>query len=163
MSNGPLSINLSTSTAKTSVPTIPENVKVPFRLIGITSNTPEGKSGPVLTFEFELVQPTVDKSGKTLNPGDFGSKQFHKVYCYAKEGSKDPTYYLGKIAQIQDALLGTGDPGNDKGKPERPDFNDETAAQLYGKVLIATMKVKSDEFGGGNEFGKLQFPADAPQ
>lgn len=156
---GPLSINLSTSKTKTAVPTIQENLKVPFRVAGINKSHVEGK-GDVLTFECDLVNPTITKDGTPLNPGDFGSKQFHKIQLYAKADAKDSEWFLTKLSKIIDACLGTGDPGNDKGKPVRPDFNDEVAAQMIGKTFIATMRIRAEEFGGGNEFGQLQFPAD---
>lgn len=157
--SGPLSISLSTSATKTAVPTIPADVLVPWRLedIGLDS----GEKGQTLKFKFSLTQPVATTDdGKLLSPGDFGSNFFLNIALYAKPDAKDPKWFEKKIAEVQDALLGTGDAGNAKGKPARPDFNNESAATMIGRVLVAKMRIKPDEFGGGNEFGRLYFPPD---
>jgi hypothetical protein len=156
--NQPLSVSLSTEMAKTSVPLIADGVYAEFRLTELTQQDIAGK-GASTKWKFELVKPTVTTEGTPMNPGDFGSMQFVNIQLYAKADAKDPQWFVKKIAQYQDALLGTGDPGNAKGKPTRPNFDATAVSQMLGKTLIAKMKVKTGEYVG-NEFASVMFPGD---
>jgi len=156
--NAPLSITLNTSAAKTSVPLIQDNVICEFRLTELTFPMVEGK-GQSTKWKFELVKPTVTTEGTPMNPGDFGSTQFVNIQLYAKPDAKDPQWFVKRIAAMLDALLGTGDPGNPKGKPARPDFSSQLVPTLIGKTLLAKMKVKTGEYVG-NEFAAVFFPGD---
>jgi len=146
--SGPLSINLSTSTTKTAVPMPQDNSYVKVRLAGPPEETgDEGKK--VLTWKLELAEPTTDTAGKPLRPGDFGSTFFRRIYLYGKDGEAKALERAGvDVAKILDALLGTGDPGNDKGKPDRPDFGPQLVPTIIGLTCWIRVKHKTGEFTG---------------
>ena len=112
-------------------------------------------------FEWHLVDPAPTTEGRTLNPGEFGATFFENIALFDKNTPPGdvPQWARKRIAQRQDALLGTGDPNNSKGKPTRPDFDAACLEQMIGKELYATMKVKTGAFTG-NEFDTLYFPGD---
>lgn len=168
--SGPLSNILSTATAKTSVPLIADGQYCGFRLTELT--LVDGEKGKTAKFKYELTSPTITTDNTPLLPGEFGSIQFVNVPCYAKPDAKDPGWFVKRISSYVDALLGTGDAHNPKGKPARPEFFDMAAAQqnvlqldqstvsaLLGKELIAKMKVRTGEYEG-NEFAAVFHPAD---
>ena len=157
--NQPLSISLETSAAKTTVPLIANGQYCEFRLtdLGMVSTD----KGNVTKWKFELVKPTVTNEGRPLNPGDFGATLFMDIQLYAKPDAKNPSWFVEKIAKYQDALLGTGDLGNVKGKPARPAFDAACVSQMLGKTLIAKVKIRSSEgYSDSNEFATVSFPAD---
>lgn len=162
---GPLSISLPTSGAKTSVPMFAPDQYIPMRLANIEQGHVENK-GDTIKFTWELINPapsvaSVRGEGDPIEPGKFGSKFFDTVRFYDKDTPQGqvPERAQKAICQRQDALLGTGDVGNKKGKPPRPDFNGETAPELFGKVAHIKFKVKTGEFEG-NEIADLRFPGD---
>lgn len=162
---GPLSISLPTSGAKTSVPMFAENQYVPMRLVSVEQGEVEGK-GTTIKFTWDLINPapSVDSQrgeGPPIEPGKFGSKFFDTVRFYDKDTPQGqiPERAQKAICQRQDALLGTGDPNNKKGKPVRPDFNGDTVPDLLGKIAHIRFKVKTGEFEG-NEIADLRFPGD---
>lgn len=154
---GPLSINLDTANAKTSVPMIADGQYARWRLTAVDVN--DGDKGQTLKFKYELTAPAPSTEGTPINPGDFGSTFFENIQLYSKPDSKDPTWFVKRIASRLDALLGTGDAGNAKGKPQRPSFTGELIPTLIGKELVAKMKVRTGEYTG-NEFGVTLFPGD---
>lgn len=155
----PLSFDLNTADAKTTLPAFNPTDYVQWRFTGV-KETPN-ENGNVLTFEFDLAAPAATVDGGVLKPGDFGAKHFHRVFLYAKDTPKGviPERAKQDIAKLQDALLGTGDVGNAKGKPVRPAFNGNTVGSMVGSVLYAKMKVDGEY---GNKFGHLMFPGDMP-
>lgn len=154
---GPLDISLDLSQTKTQVPLIADGVMVELRLANITKQTsPKGDS---LKFEYDITQPVPNTEGGQILPGAMGAKQFENIQLYAKPDAKDPKWFEKKIATRMDALLGTGDAENTKGKPDRPQFNSDTAALMVGKTMLVKMKVKTGEYVG-NEFGAVYFPGD---
>ena len=157
--NQPLSISLDTVGARTSVPLIANGQYCEFRLTELNQITVEGK-GDATKWKFELVKPTVTTDGRPLSPGEFGATQFVTIQLYAKPDAKNPTWFVEKIAKYQDALLGTGDANNSKGKPARPAFNADCVAQMLGKTLIAKVGVRTYEGNDSNEFTTVSFPAD---
>ena len=64
------------------------------------------------------------------------------------------------IAQRIDALLGTGDKDNKKGKPARPDLSGQLVPQLIGKELVAKMRVQQDDAFTGNRVATVTYPGD---
>jgi hypothetical protein len=159
MSNiAPLSISLNLSGTKTAVPMVADGTMVKLRLVSLTQVT--GDKGNSLKFEYDLVDPAPDTEGGTINPGAFGSKIFEQIAMYAKPDAKDTQWFYKNIAQRIDALLGTGDEGNKKGKPTRPDLSAELVPQLIGKELVAKMKVQQDDNFTGNRIQSVTFPGD---
>jgi hypothetical protein len=154
----PLSISLNLSGTKTAIPMVQDGAMVRLRLLSLTQVA--GDKGNSLKFEYDLLDPAPDTEGGTINPGAFGSKIFEQVAMYAKPDAKDPTWFHKVIAQRIDALLGTGDEGNKKGKPTRPDLSSELVPQLIGKELVAKMKVQQDDNFTGNRIASVTYPGD---
>lgn len=162
-------LSLSTAKAKTSVPQVKAGERAFWRLTSVTPSTTD--KGQVVKFAWDLTRPATGSGGRTINPGDFGSKFFQTVYMYAKEGSKDPTWFTRTLAEIIDALLGTGDEDNEDNKPRRPELftpdstlgnatlNQELVASLLGKEMTTVMKANRNN-ADETEFGKLQFLGD---
>lgn len=158
MDNQPLSISLDLSGTKTAVPMIQDGSMVRLRLVSL--GQVKGEKGNSLRFEYDLMDPAPDTDGGTINPGAFGSKIFEQVAMYAKPDAKDPLWFHKTIAQRIDALLGTGDPDNKKGKPNRPDLSADLVPQLIGKELIAKMSVQQDDNFTGNRIKSVTYPGD---
>lgn len=161
MSN-PLSVSFDLSGVKTTVPLIKDKTNVRLRLKDVKEEQKE--KGAVLTWEWNLVAPAPieGEPDKFIQPGEFGSTIFETIPLYAKPDAKRPTWFLEKIARRVDALLGTGDAGNSKGKPERPPLTQETVASLIGKEIVALMKVRREDGYVGNDIDRSEFPADVP-
>jgi len=157
MAEQPLDISMNLGDTKTAVPMIKDGELVELRLVNLSQQTVE--KGKSLKFEYDLVNPAPDSEGGTINPGAMGSKVFENIQLYAKPDAKDPKWYEKKIATRIDALLGTGDKDNKKGKPVRPDLNAQLVPQLIGKTLVAKMAVKTGEYTG-NEIRSVTFPGD---
>lgn len=168
MSDGPLSTAFDTTNTKTAIPLLRDGEYATFKLDKLTRETTE--KGPSTKWEFELQHPVPASEGGTIEPGKLGSRQFVNIQLYANPG-KDQTWFIKKISQYMDALLGTADPENKKGKPNRPQFfvqpvdptnpqiDPDTVSKLVGQSLVAKMKVKSDGYIG-NEFANVNFPGD---
>lgn len=157
--NGPLDISLDLSNTKTVVPMVADGHLCKWRCKNIGMATSE--KGKMVKYEWNLVDPAPNTDGGQIKPGEMGATFFETVTLYDKNtpAGEVPEWAKKKIAQRIDALLGTGDPGNTKGKPTRPNFDAACVAQMIGKELIAKMKVRRDE-NGGNDFGTLTFPGD---
>jgi len=155
MNEAPLSISLALSEVKTSIPIIANDTMVKARLKNISQQVVEGK-GNSTKWEYTLVDPAPTVDGLTVAPG---FPIFENIQLYAKPDAKNPHWFVEKISRRIDGLLGTGDKGNKKGKPDRPDFNAETVAMLIGKEVILKLKVKTGEYEG-NEIDKVFFPGD---
>lgn len=157
MDNQPLSISVGLSDTKTAIPMIRDGEQVVLKLVNLS----QGKTdkGDSLKFEYDLVNPAPDTEGGTINPGAMGSKIFENIQLYAKADAKDPEWFKKRIAARLDALLGTGDIGNKRGKPQRPDLSAQLVPQLLGKTLIAKMRVKTGEYTG-NEIASTTYPGD---
>jgi hypothetical protein len=157
MDNQPLDISLDLSGTKTAIPAIADNTMVKLRLVSLSQQKTE--KGASLRFEYDLTDPVPNSDGGVINPGDFGSKIFENIALYAKPDAKDPKWFEKRIAQRIDALLGTGDVGNTKGKPTRPDLNSQLVPQLIGKTMVAKMRLRKDDYGG-NEIASVTYPGD---
>ncbi len=158
MDTQPLSISLNLSGTKTAIPMVADGTMVRLRLISLSQiKTDKGNS---LRFEYDLVEPAPDSEGGTINPGAFGSKIFENIAMYAKSDAKDPEWFKKTTAQRIDALLGTGDDGNKKGKPKRPDLDASLVPNLIGKELVAKMRIQNDENFVGNRIQNVTFPGD---
>jgi hypothetical protein len=158
MAEQPLSISVGLTDTKTAIPLIKDGEQVVLKLGNLTQ-PPRTEKGDSLRFEYDLVNPAPDSDGGTINPGAMGSKVFENIQLYAKPDAKDPFWFKKRIAARIDALLGTGDQGNKKGKPERPDLSAQLVPQLIGKTLIAKMRVRTGEYTG-NEIASTTYPGD---
>jgi len=169
--SGPLSNLLSSKNVKTAVPLIKDNSLVPLRLKSLIHERIE--KGDVIKWEFVTTGPVDQNDGGQIMPGSLGSMVFQTTRFYGKDG---PEAAVGRamqeVSRYIDALLGTADQPNPKGKPERPELLDQAAAaqgvlqldpavvaSLVGQTLLATIKVKTGDFVG-NEISRVYFPAD---
>lgn len=161
---GPLSINIPTSTAVTTVPFFRERTYVKFRLGKVPQQDEVEGKGSVIKFEWELVDPTEDQQGHIIKPGDFGSKCFDTVRLYDKntQAGQVPERSISDLAKRTDALLGTGDPGNKKNRPSRPDFNAELLPALVGQVAFLQFKNGTGEYSGKQDIVSFTNPQDVP-
>lgn len=158
MDNAPLSIKFNTSQTKTAIPLIADGVMTRFRLKSITQSEGTDTANPAIKFEFNLLDPAPTTEGGTVNPG---FPIFLSVPLRTKESPETPEWSQQKVAQLIDAMLGTGDPGNKKNKPTRPDFGPDLVPQLIGKEMIAKVKTyrgKDDVLR--NDLGTFTFPGD---
>lgn len=153
----PLSIDLNMEGVKTAVPMIADGSLVKLKLANLTQTSND--KGTTLKWEFDLVDPAPNTDGGQILPGALGSKVFETIPLYAKPDAKDPKWFLSKIAKRLDALLGTGDAGNSKGKPARPSLNPQTVTALIGQTMIAKISVRTGEYTG-NEIKEAYFPGD---
>lgn len=176
--SGPLSIAMNLAEAKVAFPICQDGVYVTWRCSKVSldsrelkepsSGVVENNHGKYLKLDFDLVDPAPDTDGQQILPGKPGSKFFDSTNLYSKNDAKDPGWFVKKIAGRIDALLGTADADNKKGKPPRPNIDltsptldADLAALLVGKTLVARMRVSnSAEFGTRSEFGDIRFPAD---
>lgn len=160
----PLSISLPTSTAKTTVPVIAEGQFVKWQFVSVKEDSND--NGKFLTFTCKLAAPTVTTEGEPLTPeSPVGNMFWHKIYLYDKNTpGVIPPRAITAVSQFIDALLGTGDASNTKGKPARPEFNDETVAAMTNQFFFAKMRVRNDDvYGVRNDFGTLLNEADMPK
>ena len=157
MAEQPLDISLNLGDTKTAIPTIADGHVCRLKLVNLTQGANE--KGKDLKWEYELQDPAPDSDGGTITPGAMGSKIFEHIQLYAKPDAKDPKWFEKKIATRIDALMGTGDKENKKGKPVRPDLSAQLVPQLIGKTLVAKMRVKTGDYTG-NEIASVTFPGD---
>lgn len=157
--SGPLDFSLDLSNKSTVTPMVADGVMARWRLKNLQQARNE--KGPYLKLEWDLLQPAPASDGTRIEPGKMGSKFFQNIMLYDKNtpAGQVPERIQVQIAQIQDALLGTGDPDNKKNKPQRPKFDQACVSQMIGKELVAKMKVRTGDFTG-NDFGVLTFPGD---
>lgn len=156
---GPLDISLNLSETKTAVPMVRDGEFAKWRLVNLGMQKTD--KGPMIKLEYDLVDPVANSDGGTLKPGEMGAKFFENIALFDKNTTPPdvPKWAQERIAKRIDALLGTGDVGNTKNKPVRPNLDANTVPQLIGKVLVAKMKVKTGDYVG-NEFGNVVFPGD---
>jgi hypothetical protein len=156
---GPLDISLDLSNKSTVTPMVADGQLARWRFVKASKATSD--KGDMIKFEYDLVEPAPDTEGGQIKPGAMGSKFFENIALFDKNTPKGtvPGWAEERIAKRMDALLGTGDPNNKKGKPTRPVFNSETVSQMIGKELVAKMKVRTGDFIA-NEFGQVYFPGD---
>lgn len=161
--SGPLNIQAPTSTAQTAIPMFPEKTYVKVRFTSVGQDVVPDK-GNVIKFEFDLVDPAPNQDGGTILPGQIGSKVFVNVQDYdknTKPGEGMPKWATEKISKIMDSFLGTGDIGNKKGKPPRPNFGPEVVPSLIGQVAFFQFKNKPADSGyTGQDVSSFTFPGD---
>lgn len=157
---GPLDITINTKDIKTTVPMVADGHYAKWKLANVSKQIND--KGPALKFEWDLVDPAPNTEGGQILPGQMGAKLFENITLYDKNTTPPaiPKWASERIAKRQDALLGTGDAGNPKGKPLRPDFSPECVQQMLGKFLIAKMRVKTSDSGVNSEFASVVFPGD---
>jgi hypothetical protein len=147
--NQPLNIHLDLSKIKTALPLIQECM-TKVRLEDITENQRDGAT--IVKMEFHLTEGAPSEDGSRVNAGFPIFVNFDTSQVWLQQ----------KLAKFIDGLLGTGDEGNKKGKPARPDFGPELLPDLIGREAIAkvviTRSKKSDYVG--NDITSLTFLGD---
>jgi hypothetical protein len=137
--NQPLNISVNLSDVTTTVPLIVDGTMARVRLKNISQTERDGN--PILKWEFTLSEPAPTTDGLQLQPGFPLFVNFDISH----------EFLLQKMARFMDAFLGTGDAGNKKGKPPRPQLNAETVTRMLGaeavaKIIVSKSK-KSDYVG----------------
>ena len=157
---GPLSI-LQTSTTSTAIPLIADNQPVRFRVQEMTYAEPEGERAyGQVKVKLATIDPVPSRDGSTLNPG---FPIFQTFNLGTKEDPSKPLDLVKRnICQFMDACLGTGDAGNTKGLPPRPELDTELFPTFIGKEFHAIVKVresKDPQYGPSNQLNNMQYPA----
>lgn len=171
--SGPLSL-FSTSKASTSLPLIADGTMCRFRIESVSVDQPEGnRTWAQIKIVTKTLDPVPSSEGHPINAG-------WPVFNTFPLGTKDatttpPDWAPGAVSKFIDAVFGTGDKDNKKGKPERPEFFDQEAAaqgvaklsdaalSMIGKEIVAKVAVKKskdDTFGDSNVLKNLTFPGD---
>jgi hypothetical protein len=129
METSPLNINLDLSQIVTTIPLIADGQTALVRLKNITQGDRDGVI--ILKWEFVLVNPAQSQEGAEVRAG---FPLFTNFYM-------DQEWLVQKMTRFMDALLGTGDAHNSKGRPARPRFNAETVSQMLGAEAYARITV----------------------
>lgn len=136
MDTQPLNINLDLSQVVTTVPLIADGQTPLVRLKNISQGDRDGNV--VIKWEFALVEPALAQDGTEVRPG------FPLFATF--DISHD--FLVQRMTRFMDAILGTGDASNAKGRPARPRFNAETVSQMLGAEvyarIVVTKSKKSD-------------------
>lgn len=154
----PVSISMDLSTVKTTVPVIANDRWVKVRLANLSQQANE--KGQMLKFEYHLLEPAPTIDGATVNPG---FPLFENITLYSKDTppGEIPEFAKTKICKRIDAMLGTGDPENKKGRPVRPAFNAGLVPTLIGKELYLQVTAKTGDYEG-NDIKQVRAIADMP-
>lgn len=158
MSDGnPISINLNTESAETTLPLIVDGTVVKMRLAGLEQVDKEDKTS--LKWRFDLLEPAPTEDGGEVSPG---FPIFVNIPCYASETAKDKEWFIKKISKFIDGLLGTGDPNNKDGKETRPSFNADLVPSLIGQETFGTVSIERSNTSDyvGNGIKKLTHPSE---
>jgi hypothetical protein len=142
--NQPLNIDLDLTNISTAVPVVANNTTAKVRLRNITQQDRDGT--PIIRWEFALSEPAAAEDGTLVQAGHLIFVSFDTSQDWLKQ----------KMARFVDGMLGTGDKGNTKGRPERPRFNAETVSQMLGKEALARITVtksKKTDFVGNDVSG----------
>lgn len=143
----PLSTSFDTTQVKTGKPIIVDQHQCKVRFAKCTETNNE--KGLMLTFEFHTLTPCPTTEGKQTSPP---FPLFDRAIFFGKDGAEAAKERaITKICRIQDAFLGTGDPGNSKGKPQRPAFDAQCVADMTGKEAYVKLKANvGGEFEGND-------------
>jgi hypothetical protein len=137
--NQPLNINVNLADVTTTVPLIVDGTMAKVRLKNISQTERDGN--PVIKWELTLSEPAPTTDGLQVQPG------FPLFISF----DISHEFLVQKMARFVDAFLGTGDVGNKKGKPARPQLNADTVTRMLGSEAIAKISVqkskKSDYVG----------------
>lgn len=145
MGLGPLNINMNLAETKTALPVITDGSLVPIKLLSVDGHLREDDpSKPETKWTFATTAPAPTTDGDSVAPG---FKLISRIQLYAKETTENKTWFQQKIARFIDALCGTGDKDNKKGRPERPPFNDDTIAKMIGLECFAKVTISRDQNG----------------
>jgi len=146
----PLNITINLKDVTTALPLILDGTTARVRVKNISQTERDGI--PIVKWELVLTEPAPTVDGLQANPGfplfiNFDTSQ---------------EWLLQKMAKFIDGFLGTGDRGNKKGKPERPDLDARVAADLIGKEAVAKISVQKSKKTDyvGNDISSLTFPGD---
>ena len=150
METHPLNITIDLKNVTTALPLIVDGTTTRVRVKNISQ---QDRDGVILVkWEIVLTEPAPTVEGNQANPG------FPLFINF--DTSQD--WMLQKMAKFIDGFLGTGDRGNKKGKPERPDLDAHTAANLIGKESLAKIVIQKSKKTDyvGNDISTLTFPGD---
>lgn len=150
----PVSISLDLSKQSTQKPII-KNDLVRVRCAKISQG--KNDNGDSIHFEWHLLDGAESTDGKELKPG---FPVFDAIYLYSKnEPGVIPDMAKTKISKRMDALLGTGDEGNEKGRPTRPNSFIDAIPNMIAKEAWLKLKIKTGE-NASNEIVEVRSIAD---
>lgn len=168
MSNtGPLSTAFNLSGVSTARPVIADGHLCHARFAGVKLLPTE--KGNMMSWEFHLLdEAPTGELGKSVKPG-FSLNE--RIYLYGKDvpPGEIPPRAIVNMCKIIDAILGTDNPENKKGRPVRPDFSTDSIEQTVAKMNEAMLaqevwfivKVKNDDkYGAQNDIAKFIFRED---
>lgn len=155
---GPLSTSFDTTQVKTGKPIIVDGWQGKVRFAKVTE-TDIAQKGKMLTFEYHILTPAPTTEGKQVQPP---FPLFHRITLFDKNTppGEIPERSITNICRIQDAFLGTGDVGNNKGKPQRPPFDMACVTLMTGKEAYVKLKANLGGEFEGNDVVKLTALAD---
>lgn len=157
MENAPLSTSFDTTQVKTGKPIIVDGHQFRIRFAKCSEQDVQGK-GKMLTFEYHILTPCPTTEGKQVVPP---FPIFDRIVFWGKDGEAAALERgINKICRIQDAFLGTGDPGNSKGKSQRPAFDAQCVADMTGKECFVKVKANVGGEFEGNDITKYTALAD---
>jgi hypothetical protein len=146
----PLNITINLKEVTTALPLIVDGTAAHVRVKNISQVDRDG--AVIVKWELVLTEPAPTVDGAQANAGfplfiNFDTSQ---------------EWMLQKMAKFIDGFLGTGDRGNKKGKPERPDLDARVAADLIGKESLAKIVIQKSKKTDyvGNDISSLTYPAD---
>lgn len=153
----PLSTSFDTRGIKTGRPIIADGHICKIKLANVGEVTVPDK-GKMVVYEYHLVDPAPTTEGKTVNPG-FSVSERITLYDKNTPPGVIPEGAMTRIAQRIDAFLGTGDEGNNKGKPPRPEWPG-CASDMLGRQAYIKVKAKVGGEFEGNDITKIMALAD---
>lgn len=157
METAPLSISLELGDVKTGIPILLNN-HIGLAFVENIEEIKHEKGGGV-KFKFKLAEECPTNDGKSVSAG-FPVSQ--NVWFFDKNTPPDeiPERSKQTIARYLDAIFGTGDPGNTKGKPPRPALNLATVTEAIGKQVLLKFKAVPEGEYAGTEITGAYFPSD---
>lgn len=157
METAPLSISMELGDVKTGIPILLNNHIALCTVESIDQLKYE--KGPGVRFKFKLAEECPTNDGKTVSAGFPVSANIWGFDKNTPEGEW-PERSKQAIARYLDAIFGTGDPGNTKGKPPRPALDGATVADAIGKPVLLKFKAVPDGQYAGTEITAAYFPSD---
>ena len=148
----PLEIDLDLSGVSTAQPLIRHGHVGRVRLADISGVKNDSNQTVALKWEFRLVEPAPAQDAEGSPLPDVNAN--YPIFVRINLGQD---FLLVKQAKFMDALLGTGDKNNTKGKPDRPNLNAAVVASMVGREAIARVSVSHGKTGYvGNDIDKLE-------
>jgi len=147
--NEPLELDVNLSQIDTTFPVLKAGIK-DMKVASITKEENKDKNGFNVVVTLETTEPDEDQNGKPVLPGQPGTKIKTYYALQPKADSADPEGWKKRLAQFQDAVLGTS-------QGTRPDKF--ASADYIGRVVRAVVDAKPGDNGNmQNSIKSLSYP-----